>query len=339
MDPFPSQILKYLLKRTLRDHSVAYLRLLPDLTLQQSGGWTAHYGLDAIDTRRPLQEQLPMLVGLMPMEQERLILPAVETAAGIPADIHLIRDEGGYWVVFLDARPETDIRKQMQQKSNELSLLREKHDKILDQYLGKLVVTSLEQGWLKIKEEGERREVTILFADIRDFTSFSEKNPPGRVFFVLNRYLDAMIRPVIQEGGYIDNIIGDSIMAIFGIFPTILSPQSHAVIAARDMIEGLARLNQSTQFAGHSHLQVSVGIATGPVAVGILGSKERRTFSAIGHTVNLASRLEGLARHNEIVIDKSSYNRIGDYRNYFARSTYSFKGINDPVQIYSWHIK
>lgn len=340
MDPFPSPVLKYLIKRTLKESSVGFLQFDDQGMIRDFGGWLDVFGIESVDTTAVIQQQFPFLEGLVPMPQTQMILPSIEILPERHADIHLFnQSENENWLVFLDTTAQLSIHSKMQQKSNHLSLLQDRQVRIIDQYLGKLVANSLEQGSLNIQSGGERREVTILFADIRDFTAYSEQNPPGKVFDVLNRYLDAMIRPVLDQSGFVDNIIGDSIMAIFGMYPTILSPQSNAIIAAREMIESLRRLNRSSKFAARAEMQISVGIATGEVALGILGSKERKTFSAIGHHVNLASRLESLARPSEIVIDKSTYSRIGDYRSYFRGGTYTFKGINAPVPIFSWALR
>ncbi|HQV33235.1 MAG TPA: adenylate/guanylate cyclase domain-containing protein, partial [Calditrichia bacterium] len=225
MDPFPSPVLKYLLKETLRNHRVAFLQVSPRGVLLGKGGWCPHFNLDYLTESHILVEELPFLEGL-PFPPAHMILPAIQSPGRRAADVHLVPDEEQVWILFFDPEPTLEKHRQLQQRSNELSLLHEKQSKILDQYLGKLIASGLEQGVLQIKEEGERREITVLFADIRDFTAFSEKNPPGRVFNVLNKYLDSMIRLVLKQGGLIDNIIGDSIMAIFGIIPTVLSPQS-----------------------------------------------------------------------------------------------------------------
>jgi adenylate cyclase len=131
-----------------------------------------------------------------------------------------------------------------------------------------------------------------LFADIHGFTSYSEEQPPEEVFKTLNLYLPAMIQPVLNEAGMVDKLIGDAVMGIFGVLPARESPPKHAIKAALQMSEAVNNVSKMRQTDNEITLKIGIGIASSPVALGILGSKDRRTFTAIGHHVNLAARMK-----------------------------------------------
>jgi adenylate cyclase len=139
---------------------------------------------------------------------------------------------------------------------------------------------------------GKEQEIAVLFADLRDFTRFSERQLPYDVVFLLNRYFRAMGEAVIAAGGHLDKFIGDGVMALFGVEgrPEIAAAQ--AVDAARRMAQNLAELNVGFADELKSPLKMGIGIHFGPAIVGEMGFGEAQSLTAIGDTVNIASRLE-----------------------------------------------
>jgi adenylate cyclase len=139
---------------------------------------------------------------------------------------------------------------------------------------------------------GKEQEIAVLFADLRDFTRFSERQLPYDVVFLLNRYFRAMGEAVIAAGGHLDKFIGDGVMALFGVDgrPEIAAGQ--AVDAARRMAQNLAELNLGLGDELKSPLKIGIGIHFGPAIVGDMGFGDARSLTAIGDTVNIASRLE-----------------------------------------------
>ncbi len=139
---------------------------------------------------------------------------------------------------------------------------------------------------------GKEQEIAVLFADLRDFTRFSERQLPYDVVFLLNRYFRAMGEAVIASGGHLDKFIGDGVMALFGIGgrPEIACAQ--AVDAARRMAQNLAELNTGLGDELKSPLKIGIGIHFGPAIVGDMGFGAAQSLTAIGDTVNIASRLE-----------------------------------------------
>ncbi len=161
---------------------------------------------------------------------------------------------------------------------------------------------------------GERREITILFTDIRGFTAMSEKLDPESLVRLLHDFLNPMSNIIIDQGGTIDKYMGDAIMALFGA-PLVQPDHPRlACRAALEMVASLRALNLKWQAEGRPPLKVGVGINSGPVAVGNMGSDRLFDYTAIGDNVNLASRLEGLNKYygTSILISQSTATLLGD---------------------------
>lgn len=131
----------------------------------------------------------------------------------------------------------------MQQKGNELSLKTEKQARVLNAHLGKSIVQMLLEGSWPIRSSGERRNATILFSDIRDFTPFSEKSTPESVFQTLNQYIPATLDPIQEHSGIVDKIAGDAVMAVFGILNPVDAAPKLAVSTATAILRNVADLN------------------------------------------------------------------------------------------------
>ncbi len=145
--------------------------------------------------------------------------------------------------------------------------------------------------------EGEERVITVLFSDIRGFTTLSEGMPPRRIVRLLSRYFAAMVEEIQAQGGTVDKYVGDAIMALFGAPDDMQDAPERAVRAALAMQERLAALNAEFRAAGDPEIAAGIGLHHGPAAVGVMGAPSKREYSAIGDTVNTASRLEGLTKN------------------------------------------
>ncbi len=147
-------------------------------------------------------------------------------------------------------------------------------------------------GYLK----GQEMEIAILFADIRGFTKLSEQKLPYDVVFLLNRYFDSMGHAIEESGGHLDKFIGDGVMALFGIGRDAATGCRQAVDAARGMSEKLKHLNSALAHDLPEPLRIGIGIHTGPAIVGEMGYAQATQVTAVGDTVNTASRLEGMTK-------------------------------------------
>ncbi|MDP1924332.1 MAG: adenylate/guanylate cyclase domain-containing protein, partial [Thiobacillus sp.] len=144
--------------------------------------------------------------------------------------------------------------------------------------------------------EGQSREMSVLFSDIRGFTDFSEKLPPAELASVLNAYLSTMTRIVQQHRGTIDKYIGDAIMAFWNAPVDLADHASRAVQTALDMQAALPQLNQEFAARNWPELKIGVGVNTGRMSVGNMGSEFRQSYTVMGDAVNLGSRLEGITK-------------------------------------------
>ena len=144
----------------------------------------------------------------------------------------------------------------------------------------------------KVSLGGESLKVTILFTDIRSFTTISEKMEPQQLVGLLNEYFTEMVGIVMNEGGVVDKYIGDAIMAVFGAPVRKPDDAVRAVRAAVRMRRALTKLNERLAERGIPPLRTGIGIHTGPVIAGNIGSERRMEYTVIGDAVNLASRLE-----------------------------------------------
>lgn len=153
---------------------------------------------------------------------------------------------------------------------------------------------------------GINQMITVLFADIRGFTSLSETENPEKIVGLLNRYFTAMSDIIFAHGGTLDKYIGDELMAIFGA-PTA-SPQDadNAIQTAIDMQKRMRTLNKELKAEGFSSIEIGIGLNTGIATVGYIGSEKRSEYTAIGDTVNLASRLQSNAKGGQILISEAT---------------------------------
>jgi adenylate cyclase len=182
---------------------------------------------------------------------------------------------------------------------------------------------------------GEVREVSVLFADIRGFTALSEKLPPTELIRLLNAYLGRMSHVIESEKGVIDKYIGDEVMAIFGT-PLLQTDHAvHAVTAATRMLEELRRFNAEEGQA--SPLQIGIGIASGPVVAGNVGSPERLDYTVLGDTVNLASRLQGLTKEYKVplIMSGATYERVAPLFSCCLVDTVAVRGRQQETALYT----
>jgi adenylate cyclase len=174
---------------------------------------------------------------------------------------------------------------------------RERIRKTFESYVAPAIVQEMLKHPEQLRLGGERREITVLFTDIRGFTTMSENLDPEALVRLLHDFLNPMSNIIINQGGTIDKYMGDAIMALFG---APLAQPDHPRLACRaalEMAASLASLNQEWAALGRQPLRIGVGINTGPVAVGNMGSDRLFDYTAIGDNVNLASRLEGLNKY------------------------------------------
>jgi adenylate cyclase len=201
-------------------------------------------------------------------------------------------------------------------------------------YMTQSVMEHLLAG--KVQLGGEELEVTILFSDLRGFTTISEKMDAKSLVALLNEYFTEMVAAVMGEGGVVDKYIGDAIMAVFGA--PVPKPQDavNAVRAAVRMREALVKLNERLKARGMPELASGIGIHTGVVVAGNIGSEQRMEYTVIGDAVNLTSRLESATKELQVpvLISEETYKRVQGQVKTREVKQLQVKGRAAPVMTY-----
>ncbi len=186
-----------------------------------------------------------------------------------------------------------------------------------------------------LSRAGESRQVTMLFSDIRGFTTLSEKRTPEQVVDLLNRYFSLQVAVVFRHGGSLDKFIGDCIMAFWGAPLDDPDHARHAVEAALEMADTLQKFRQELG-EEDARFDVGIGIHSGPAVVGLIGSEQRREYTAIGDTVNLASRIEGLTKGvSRILVSRDTMEACGDAFEFQSFGSFKVKGREQEVELFA----
>ena len=208
-------------------------------------------------------------------------------------------------------------------------------------YVPPAVVEDLVSDAGALRLGGEKRELTVLFSDIRGFTTLSEGMQPEELVKLMNEYFTVMTERVFANRGSLDKYIGDAIMAVYGA-PVVES--DHPALACRsalDMMRALDELQQKWRPMGLPAIGIGVGINTGPMIVGNMGSSTRFNYTVVGDAVNLASRIESLNKNygTSILISEYTYERVkGEFPNVREVDSVKVRGREQPVRLYELYV-
>jgi len=218
---------------------------------------------------------------------------------------------------------------------------REQMMRLFSSYVDPAVAETIWKRRDELSLGGEERVATVMFTDIRGFTALSANQPPATVLQWLNRYLTAMDEVIREHGGFLNKFIGDGLMIIFGL-PLSQGEKvdaRRAVEASVAMLERVEKLNQEpTGNPNSPHLRIGIGIHTGRLMAGSIGSAARQEYSVIGETVNLASRLESLNKpfHTEILMSAETRELVADvFPEIEPLGETKVAGLEEPVQVYT----
>jgi adenylate cyclase len=211
-----------------------------------------------------------------------------------------------------------------------------KMKKLFGQYVSKDVYEQLVANPALARLGGQRREMTVLFSDIRGFTSVTERGEPQAIVGMLNEYFTRMVTIVFRHEGTLDKFVGDMVMALFGAPLDDPRHADHAVEAALDMIAALGELNTQWKSEGRAELDIGIGINTGPMIAGNIGSEAIMSYTVIGDAVNLGSRLESLNKEygTRIIISDATRERLSRPYRLRPLGDVVVKGKTQPVAIY-----
>jgi adenylate cyclase len=247
---------------------------------------------------------------------------------GLPAS-YVAFYRGGYWVDFLLPVLATCLL-----GVGTHALERRRLQDSFGRYVSREVMAQVLDDAPSLR--GERREVSVLFSDLRGFTSLSERLPPETIAAHLNEYFDAMTKAIFAHKGMINDFIGDAVMAIFGAPLAEPNHVLHAVQSALAMDQALQALNRQWERHGLPSLRMGIGIHTGEVFAGNVGGTERFKYTVIGDAVNVAARLESLNKElgTTILITEETRTVLGDRAEVKDWGERSVKGRDKPLHVF-----
>jgi adenylate cyclase len=237
----------------------------------------------------------------------------------------------GATLLFTDQTREQELAGRMKQVVEERRLIKD----MFSRYLSTEIVRTLMDTPDLVKPGGSKKEATIFFADIRGYTSFSEGRDPAYIIGVLNDYFSEAVEVVIRHRGYIDKFIGDAIMAAWGVPLQTVAEDAVQAVACSLEIQDLVRSKRRSFFKGDAaNLKIGIGMHTGPIVAGNLGSSRRMNYTVIGDTVNVAARLEGVAGPDEVIITQTTRDYLGERFRLEERKPVRVKGKSQPLHIF-----
>jgi len=205
----------------------------------------------------------------------------------------------------------------------------------LSRYLSPNIVDKVLASNPEIQLGGTKNKVTVLFTDIRGYTKISQQMHVNEIVEMLNEHFTEMTNIIFQHGGTLDKFIGDSVMAVFGSPFSSEHDEYNAIMAAQAMQQAVLKRNEIRKQHDQMPYQIGIGINTGEVITGNIGSPQKMDYTVIGDTVNLAARLQGIAKGGEIMIGEATYLLIKDKFKFTLCEKVLLKNISCPVQCYS----
>jgi adenylate cyclase len=214
--------------------------------------------------------------------------------------------------------------------------LREKEmiKRAFTRYVAREVVEEVLKDPEHLMLSGERREATVLFCDIRGFTTLSERLTPEQVVSLLNEFYTTAIETTFKHDGTLDKFLGDAVMCVFGAPIAHPDHAARAVKTAIDMRTALTELSKRRSMRGLDPFEVGIGVALGEVVAGTVGTEERMEYTVIGDSVNVAARLQGHAKAGSILLSRRTYEAVHDLVEAMSRGAMKVKGKEEEVEVY-----
>ena len=328
------------------DNKVNRLLLTRSLELQGHRVASAENGRVALEMLRSdnfdlllLDMEMPEMDGFQVLEQLAtdaklrdlpvLVTSSLEGIAHIVRCIELGADD------YLSKPVNPVLLRARINSSLEKKRLRDQQKDMIRRFATSEVAEDLQQSGFSLG--GRRVQGTVMFSDIRGFTALVESQPPEETIELLNTYYTLMFDAITGQGGVVNQMIGDGLMAIFGAPLPLADPPGAAVRAALDMIEMIELLNVERAGLEKAPIAIGIGIASGEVVAGYTGTQQRATYTCIGDTVNLAARLEAHTKValRAILIDGATRDAIGEPLTADALGPVLFKGKAEPVEVYA----
>jgi len=328
------------------DNKVNRLLLARNLELQGHEVEMAENGRIALDKMRNesfdlvlLDMEMPELSGydvlqLLQTDPTLRDLPVIVTSA-LEGEAHVVRclELGAEDVLRKPVNP-TILRARIE-NSLEKKRLRDQQKALISRFTDSEIAKNLELDGFSIR--GERLRLTVLFVDICGFTGIVEAQPPETTIEMLNTFYTLMFEAITAQGGVVNQIIGDGLMALFGAPRPLPEAPTCAARCAVDMLEMIEILNLDRKQQGLLPLEIGVGIATGEAVAGYTGTQSRATYTCIGDTVNVAARLESHTRvvKENILIDRDTRAALHEDMAVEALGKVRLKGKKKCVEVFA----
>mgnify|MGYP001002105555 CR=1 FL=1 len=307
------------------------------------------FGLSAADLGKPVSELLSSRLDGKVVEAGQRCLREGSTLLGIEGIAKGARGEldfslnlspvrgrrsdrhDGAVYLFTDQTRERELKEAVDVVVEERRAIKD----MFSRYLSAEVVQHLMESPDTVKLGGSGKRATVFFADIRGYTSFSEGKTPEYIVEVLNDYFSEAVEVVLRHRGFIDKFIGDCIMAAWGVPLTSEEEDARNAVSCALEIQSLIADPKRRFFRGEAeHLRVGIGVHTGYLVAGNLGSARRMNYSIIGDTVNVAARLEGVAKAGEVIITSDTKELLGKEFQLEKRDSVLVKGKAEPISIF-----
>lgn len=318
---------RYASKSKNGDHVVEVPRTVIDQALASPSGLLTHNALldERFDRSQSVMVRGVKSVMAMPLRTRTgvigiLYVESVSmSAAFTDEDLPLLESIATQASILLDnAALVAQVQKEVETRAS------------LSRFLSQAAVEEVLSGRMKVNMEGQNAEVSVLFCDIRGFTTMSGHMPPEEVVRFLNAFFGEAVDAVERHGGVVDKFIGDCVMAMWGAVDRREDGARRAITAALEIVQRGSRITVNGQ-----PLEVGVGINTGPAVVGAIGAARRLDYTAIGATVNLAARLCGIAGTGEVLVTSDTLLRAGPGVIHTPNEAVLLKGIDVPIVPYS----
>jgi adenylate cyclase len=326
-------------------------RLLLSRGLEQQGHTVvfAEHGREALDLLRRQHCDLMLLDVLMPELDGYQVLAELHLdphLRDIPVIMTSALDELDSVVRCIEMGAEDYLTKPINPvllnaritASLEKKRLRDQQRELISKFATKEVAEDLLTSGFSLG--GKHVEASALFCDIRSFTTIVEAREPAETIELLNDYYTLMMDAISREGGIVNQMVGDGLMAIFGAPLPREDHRQRAVLAARQMVELIRLFNEERAARDKLQIQIGIGIASGPVVAGYTGTQHRATYTCVGDTVNVAARLESHTKvaNRPILIDEHTRRGLDDVIAVDAQGELTVKGKTQPVKVYAVHV-
>jgi adenylate cyclase len=331
------------------DNKVNRLLLIRNLEQQGHRVSTAENGAVALDMLRRehfdlllLDMEMPEMDGFQVMEQLRadrvlrelpvIVTSSLEGVSNVVRCIELGAED------YLPKPLNPILLKARVSSSLEEKHLRDQQKEMIKRFATSAVAQDLQQSGFSLG--GRRVDATVMFADIRGFTSMTESESPEEIIELLNNYYTLMFDAISTHGGVVNQMIGDGLMAIFGAPLPLAEPALSAANAARDMIELINLYNAERSASFKSHIRIGIGIASGQVIAGYTGTQDRATYTCVGDTVNLAARLEAHTKGvgHPVLVDGDTQARLAGRLELTQLEPVQFKGKSSLTNVFALNL-